>query len=165
MDELEAMGVLAKPEEKGVVPAFVVPSLLQPKPEKGEWRLVSYFTPLNIHIRKFQNVAPTIQDAKRILAKYKFNIECDLSHCFFQGGMKKEDIQYLATPHPYKGLRVYCVEPQGLRNASEHAYERLARIFGDLCGEEKMTRMADGLYVLGNTLEILETNFREVLSR
>ena len=165
MDKLETMGVLAKPEEKGVVPAFVVPSLLQPKPEKGEWRLVSDFTPLNIHIRKYQNVAPTIQDAKKILAKYKYNIECDLSHCFFQGGMRKEDIQYLATPHPYKGLRVYCVEPQGLRNASEHAYERLARIFGDLCMEEKMTRMADGLYIVADTVTDLFNNFCTVLSR
>ena len=35
----------------------------------------------------------------------------------------------------------------------------------NLCGEEKMTRMADGLYVLGDTLEALEANFREILSR
>ena len=165
MDNLEEMGVLAKPEDVGVVPAFVVPSLLMPKPGRGEWRLVSDFTPLNIHIRKFQNVAPTIQDAKKIIAKYKYNIECDLSHCFFQGGMRKEDIQYLATPHPYKGLRVYCVEPQGLRNASEHAYERLARIFGDLCMQEKMTRMADGLYIVGDTLQELIDNFTQVLMR
>ena len=60
MDDLELMGVLAKPEAVGVTPAFVVPSLLTPKPEKGEWRLVSDFTPLNIHIRKFQNVSSTI---------------------------------------------------------------------------------------------------------
>ena len=165
MDELETMGVLAKPEEVGVVPAFVVPSMLQPKPEKNEWRLVSDFTPLNIHIRKLETVSPSIKDAKKILAKYRYNIECDLSHCFFQGGMKKEDIQYLATPHPYKGLRVYCVEPQGLRNASEHAYERLSRIFGDLCMEEKMTRMADGLYIVANTAQDLFNNFKTVLSR
>ena len=165
MDELETMGVLSKPEEAGVVPAFVVPSMLQPKPEKNEWRLVSDFTPLNIHIRKLETVSPSIKDAKKILAKYKYNIECDLSHCFFQGGMKKEDIQYLATPHPYKGLRVYCVEPQGLRNASEHAYERLARIFGDLCMEEKMTRMADGLYIVADTAQDLFDNFKTVLSR
>ena len=165
MDKLESMGVLAIPEEMGVVPAFVVPSLLMPKPEKGEWRLVSDFTPLNIHIRKFQTVSPTIQQAKSILAKYKYNIECDLSHCFFQGGMKKNDMQYLATPHPYKGLRVYCVEPQGLRNASEHAYERLARIFGDLCMKEKMTRMADGLYIVADNVKELYENFTEVLRR
>ena len=100
-----------------------------------------------------------------MLAKYKYNIECDLSHCFFQGGMRKEDIQYLATPHPYKGLRVYCVEPQGLRNASEHSYERLSRIFGDLCMEERMTRMADGLYILADTPQELLQNFTLVLTR
>ena len=165
MDDLENMGVLSKPEDVGVSPSFVVPSLLMPKPEKGEWRLVSDFTPLNIHIRKYQNVSPTIQEAKKLLAKYRYNIECDLSHYFFQGGMKKEDIQYLATPHPYKGLRVYCVEPQGLRNASEHAYERLARIFGDLCMEERMTRMADGLFILADTVADLYGNFSTVLQR
>ena len=79
--------------------------------------------------------------------------------------MKKKDIQYLATPHPYKGLRVYCVEPQGLRNASEHSYERLARIFGDLCMEEKMTRMADGLFILADTVSELYNNFSTVLQR
>ena len=79
--------------------------------------------------------------------------------------MKIEDCQYLATPHKFKGLRVYTCEPQGLRNASEHSYERLGLVYGDLCGEEKMTRMADGLYILADTLEELEENFIEVLSR
>ena len=79
--------------------------------------------------------------------------------------MKVEDIQYLATPHPFKGLRVYTCEPQGLKNASEHAYERLARIYGDLCRDERMTRMADGLFILGQTTEELFANFQEVLHR
>ena len=114
---------------------------------------------------EFQTVNPTIQQAKSILAKYRYNIECDLSHYFFQGGMKKQDMQYLATPHPYKGMRVYCVEPQGLRNASEHAYERLARIFGDLCMNERMTRMADGLYIVADSVQELYDNFLEVLTR
>ena len=73
--------------------------------------------------------------------------------------MKIEDCQYLATPHPFKGLRVYVCEPQGLKNASEHAYERLALVYGDMCAEDRMTRMADGLYILGNTLESLLDNF------
>ena len=46
MDVLEKWGVLRKPEELGIVPEFVVPSLLVPKPEKNEWRLVSDFTSL-----------------------------------------------------------------------------------------------------------------------
>ena len=160
MDKLEDWGVLVKPEDIGVVPEFVVPSMLTPKPEKGEWRLVTDFTSLNIHIKKLETVAPTINDAKEKLAKFKYHIELDLSNYYYQGGMKLEDTQYLATPHPFKGLRVYICEPQGLRNASEHAYERLARIYGDLCAEEKITRMADGLYVLGDTLEDLEKKFQ-----
>ena len=68
MDKMETMGVLAKPEDVGVVPSFVVPSLLVPKPEKGEWRLVSDFTPLNIHIRKFETISPGIEEVKRTLA-------------------------------------------------------------------------------------------------
>ena len=79
--------------------------------------------------------------------------------------MKKNDMKYFAAPHPYKGLRVYCVEPQGLRNASKHAYERLARIFGDLCMKERMTRMADGLYIVADKVEELYENFIEVLKR
>ena len=165
MDKLEEWGVLVKPEDIGVVPEFVVPSMLMPKPEKGEWRLVTDFTPLNIHIKKLETIAPTIQEAKNKLAKYNYHIQLDLSNYFYQGGMRVEDCQYLATPHPFKGLRLYVCEPQGLRNASEHAYERLARVYGDLCAEEKMTRMADGLFVLGDTLEDLLANFQEVLSR
>ena len=165
MDKMEEWGVLVKPEEIGVVPSFVVPSMLVPKPEKGEWRLVSDFTPLNIHIKKLPVVTPTIQEAKQMLAKFRYHIQLDLSNYFWQGGMKEEDSRYLATPHPYKGLRIYAVEPQGLRNASEHSYERLARIYGDMCADERMTRMADGLYILGDTLEELKKNFEEVLIR
>ena len=79
--------------------------------------------------------------------------------------MRLEDCQFLATPHPFKGLRVYVCEPQGLKNAGEHAYERLGRVYGDLCAADKMTRMADGLFVLANNLEDLANNFLEVLRR
>ena len=60
---------------------------------------------------------------------------------------------------------VYTVEPQGLMNSREHAYERLARIYGDMCSSERMTRMADGIYVLGNTFKDLYENLHEVFKR
>merc|ERR1712101_33870 len=88
-----------------------------------------------------------------------------LSNYFYQGGVTKKDAEYLGVFHPYKGLYVYACEPQGLKNASEHAYERLAVIFGDLCREEKMTRHADGLHVLGDTVQELYDNLSLVLER
>ena len=41
MDKLEKWGVLRKPEDIGVVPEFVLPSMLTPKNDGKEWRLVT----------------------------------------------------------------------------------------------------------------------------
>ena len=123
------------------------------------------FTALNKYIKKLPTIAPCIQHAKEKIAKYKYHVLLDLSSYYYQGGVKIEDSQYLATVHPFKGLMIYTVEPQGLLNSGEHAYERLARIYGDMCACEQMTRMADGLYILGNTLADLYGNLKEVFKR
>ena len=151
MDTLETWSVLRKPDEVGIFPEFVVPSMLTPKPEKGQFRLVTDFTSLNKDIKKLPTVSPSIQEAKDKIANFKHHVFLDLSNYYYQGGIKIQDSQFLATVHPFKGLLVYTVEPQGLLNSGEHAYERLARIYGDMSASEHMTRMADGLYVLGNT--------------
>ena len=165
MDVLEKWGVLVKPEDIGVVPEFVLPSMLTPKTDSNDWRLVTDFTALNVHIRKLETTSPTIKEAKEKIGRVNYHIQLDLSNYYYQGGMQVHDCQYLATPHPFKGLRVYACEPQGLKNAGEHAYERLGRIYGDLCAADKMTRMADGLFVLADTLQELSETFSEVLLR
>ena len=108
---------------------------------------------MNKFIKKPPNSAPTIEETKVQLSKFKFIATLDLANFYYQHGLKTADIQYLATNHPYKGLRVYTCEPQGLRGASEHGYERLSRVYGDLCQDGKMTRQADGLFVGGQTLQ------------
>ena len=164
MDDMERMGVLCKPEDIGIVPKNVHTSYLVPKTDNS-FRFVTDFTDLLPFIGKLEVVSPSIQQAKRILSSFKYLAELDLSNCFWQGMMSPSDSQYLATPHPFGGLRVYCREPQGIRNASEHNSEQLARIFGDLEKQKKMCRMADGLYVGGSTLQELYANLNEVLSR
>ena len=164
MDQMEAMGVLAKPEDIGVIPRNVHTSYLVPKTD-GKYRFVTDFTNLLPFIGKLEVVTPSIPQAKRILSTFKYHIELDLSHCFWQGSMSPTDSQYLATPHPFGGLRVYTREPQGIRNASEHNSERLARIFGDLEKDQRMCRMADGLYIGGSTLEELSDNLCTVFNR
>ena len=65
MDELESWGVLAKPEDLGVVPKHVVPSMLVPKPSSpGEYRLVSDFTSLLPHIKKLETVPFSLKDVR-----------------------------------------------------------------------------------------------------
>ena len=136
-----------------------------PKSEPGEYRLVTDFSSLNKHIRKYPGTSPTIQQAKESIAKAKYVTLMDLSNYFYQGGLSRNDSRFLGTTHPYKGVLLYCVEPQGLKNSSEHAYERIQRLFGDLVQSQKMTSMADGLYVLSDTQEEMVENLREVMSR
>ena len=164
MDDMEQMGVLAKPENIGIIPKNVHTSYLVPKTD-GRYRFVTDFTNLLPFIGKLEVVTPSISNAKRVLSSFKYLAELDLSHCFWQGCMSPEDSQYLATPHPFGGLRVYCREPQGIRNASEHNSERLARIFGDMEMNQQMCRMADGLYVGGKTLDELFQNLSTVFER
>ena len=153
MDKLRSFGVLAFPEEVGVIPEFVSPSMLLPKQEAGEWRLVTDLSSLNKFITKPQGRHPTIEDAKKFLAKKKFAIHVDLSNFFFQAGMDRADTQWLATLHPFRGLMVYLCEPMGLNGAPEHSYERLARVFAPLFMENKMVRMADGLHIGCDSVE------------
>ena len=164
MDELEKWNILVTPDSVGVTPVYVSPSLLVPK-DDGKWRVVTNFTGLNNYIRKAPALSPTIEEVKLALAKFKHIASLDLSHYYFQNGMSRHDMQFLATHHPYKGIRMYAVEPQGLKNASEHSYERLARVIGDLCQRGIVTRQADGVYVGGNTLTELYDHLTEVLQR
>ena len=155
MDQLEKWHVLAKPETVGVIPKFVCPSLLVPKDDSNEWRLITNFTPLNKYIRKPPTCSPTIEETKIQIARFKYIATLDLANFYYQHGVKKVDMQYLATHHPYKGLRVYTCEPQGMRGVSEHSYERLGRVYGELCQAGRMSRQADRLYVGGETLQEL----------
>lgn len=164
MDEMESWGVLRKPHDLGITVKNVHTSYLVPKSD-GSYRFVTDFTSLLPFIGKLEIVSPTISQAKRILSSFNYFIELDLSHCFWQGSMSSTDSAYLATPHPFGGIRCYAREPQGIRNASEHNSERLSIIFGDLERDKRMTRMADGLYVGGQDLNQLSQNLIEVLSR
>ena len=165
MDDLERDGVLCCPEELGISVEYVNPSLLVPKQEAGDFRFVTDFGGLNQVIRKSPSASPSISEAKRALASKPFHVHLDLSQYFYQAGVRAEDAQYLGVIHPFKGLRVYTKKPMGLKNASEDAYELLARLFGDMCQAGHMTRMADGLYVLGSSVDQLLDNFTELLSR
>ena len=165
MDKMIDYGVLARPEDVGVIPEIVSSTLIVPKLEKGEYRMVTDFSQVNKHIRKYPSTSPTIADAKRFLARKRFFIHLDLSNFFFQSGIAAEDSQYLCTMHPFKGLYCYVVEPQGLRNASEHGYELLNRVFGDMESDGRLARIADSLYPAGDTYEELADSYEEALRR
>ena len=165
LDKLMLWGVLRRPEEIGVTVQYCSPSMIIPKSEPGEYRLVTDFSSLNKHIRKYPGTSPTIQEAKESIARSRYVVLLDLSNYFYQGGLSRNDSRYLGVTHPFLGTLCYTVEPQGLKNSSEHAYERIQRVFGDMIQRQQMTSMADGLYVLAQSQEELLENFEEVMRR
>ena len=99
MDQLHQWGVLQYPEQVGVRPVFVSPSMLVPKQEKDSWRLVSNFAPFNQYVDKPINDAPTIQECKDFLAKHRYHIHCDFSNFFYQSGMERVQHQGGSPQH------------------------------------------------------------------
>ena len=165
MNELRQHGVLVKPEEIGVSIEHFSPCLIVPKPGTDDWRLVTDLTELNLSISRDSSVSPTIEEAKTAISQKKFFAELDLSNYFHQGGISRSDCQWLGVMHPFDGPLCYTASPQGLKNSSEQSYNRLAKIFGDMIRDNKMTRMADGLYPIANSLDELLVNYTEVLDR
>ena len=165
MDKLEEWGVLQPPEKYNVSVEYISPSMVVPKQEKGEFRLVTDFSGLNSYLKKVPNTSPSINSAKSSIARANYHIHLDFSNYFYQNGMQRKDIQYLGTVHPFKGLRIYTVDPQGLKGASERSYEKIARVYGDMHQAGRTTSMADGLHVLGKDVEDLMANYIEVLTR
>ena len=165
MDKLEEWGVLVSPEKVGVAVQFVSPSMLVPKPDSPDFRLVTDFAGLNVYLKRVPNTSGTISQAKARIAKAKYAVHLDLSNYFYQTGLQYDDIKYLGTVHPFKGLKVYTVDPQGLKGASERSYEKLLRIYGDMIQDGKLAQMADGLHVLADSIPDLLNYYEEVLTR
>ena len=79
--------------------------------------------------------------------------------------MKRGDTAYLGVQHPFDGVLCYSSSPQGLKNSAEQCYNLLARVFGTMMKEGKLTRMADSIFPIGDTYEELANNYFEALRR
>ena len=162
MDELESMGVLAKPDEVGVTVEHVSPSFLVKKPMGGT-RLVTAFNNIAKYAKPPPSRVTKCDDVLRFLAQWNFIIKSDMTSQFFQLPMKKSSMKYLGVIAPYKGMRVYCRAAMGMPGSSEHLDELMFRVLGDLIHEGCVMKIADDLYVGGNSVESLQCNWEHVL--
>ena len=103
MDQLLDWGVLMEPEKLGVRVKFCSPSMVVPKTEKGEYRLVTDFSQLNEYLRKSPGISPTMEEAKRAIASKRFRIDLDLSNYFYQSGMSRQIVSILVLTIPRGG--------------------------------------------------------------
>ena len=160
MDELERLGVLARPEDINVTVEHVSPSFLIKNPD-GSHQLVTAFTTIGTYAKPIVSQSTSTDDILRFLAKYKYIIKSDMTKQFFQLPMKKSSIKYLGILTPYKGLRVYT--RAGMPGSTEHLDELMSRVLGDLMEQGIVKKIADDLYTGGNTIAELLHNWEQIL--
>jgi len=164
MDELEELGVLARPEEVGVVVEHVSPSFLVKK-ANGDFRLVTAFNSVAAYAKPVPTKSTSCDDILRFLAGYQYIIKTDMTKQFFQLPMTKSSMKYLGVLTPYKGIRLYTRAAMGMPGSTEHLDELTSRIFGDMVQAGKVIRIADDLYAGANTIADLLAVWEELLTR
>ena len=131
MDELEHLGVLAKPDDVGVTVGYVSPSFLVKK-EDNSYRLVTAFNTIGTYAKPTPSRSTTTDDILQFLSGYRYNIiKTDMTKQLFQLPMKKPSKKYLGVVTPFKGLRVYTRAAMGMPGSTEHLDELMSRVLGD----------------------------------
>ena len=161
-DQLEELGVLAKPEAVGVNVEYVNPSFLVKK-SNNSFRLVTAFTEVGKYCKPQPTLLPTVDSTLRTIANWKYLIKTDLKSAYYQIPLSKESMKYCGTVSPYKGTRVYTRCAMGMPGSESALEELLSRVLGDLIARGIVAKLADDLYVGGNTLLELLRNWEEVL--
>ena len=167
MDQMEADGLLARPEDVGVQVTHVHESYLVPKMEDGqptgEYRLVTNLQSLSPYLKPTRLPLPTIDEAFRKIGRWKYITILDLRSWHWQIPVARSSMRFLGTSTPYGGDRVYTVQPQGYLNATENADRVILRVLEPAIRDRKCVRMADNMILGGDTPEEVAKNYELVL--
>ena len=106
---------------------------------------------------------PTVEDMLRTISEWSYIISTDLKDAFYQIPLAKESMKWCGTVTPFRGIRIYLVACQGLSGSSEWLEELLCLLFGDLVQKGKLAKVADDLFIGGNTIEELYETWQTVL--
>ena len=161
-DELEALGVLKKPEDANVTVEYLNPSFLVKK-SNGGFRLVTAFEDVRRYSKPQPSLMPDIDSTLRTIGKWKYIIVSDLTSAFYQIPLSRESLKYCGIVTPYRGLRVYTRCAMGMPGSETALEELMCRVLGDCLQDGCVAKLADDLYCGGETIDELAENWHRVL--
>ena len=162
-DELEKLGVFAKPEDVGVTVEYLNISFLVNKPNGGT-RLVTSFGEVAQYSKPQPSLMPSVESVLRDIAKWRYLIMSDLHHAFYQIPLAKDSMKFCGVVTPFKGVRVYTRSAMGMPGSETCLEELLSRVLGPLIEEGCVVKLADDLYCGGDTAKEAMYNWSRVLS-
>ena len=161
-DKLEALGVIKKPKDVGVVVEYLNPSFLIRKPNGG-YRLVTAFADVGRYCKPPPSMMPDVDSTLRTIARWKYIAITDLTSAFYQIPLTRSSMKYCGVATPFKGVRVYTRSAMGMPGSETVLEELMCRVLGPLLQEGIIAKLADDLYCGGDTQSELQVNFERVL--
>ena len=162
-DELENMGVFAKPEDVGVTVEYLNLSFLVKKPNGG-CRLVTSFGEVAAYSKPQPSLMPNVDSVLRDIGTWKYVIVSDLLKSFYQIPLARASMKYCGVVTPFKGIRVYTRCAMGMPGSETVLEELMCRVLGDLIQEGCVAKIADDLYCGGDDPEDALRNWARVLA-
>lgn len=148
-DELEGT-VLVKPEDVNVTVEYLNPSFLIKKPS-GKKRLVTAFGEVGQYSKPQPAYMPDTNQVLRHIGNWKYIIKGDLTYAYWQMKLNKASMKYCGIATPFKGIRVYARGAMGMPGTETALEELMCRVLGSYLYEGHATKIADDLYVGGDT--------------
>lgn len=165
-DEMDTLGVLAKPESIGIVVEYLNPSFLVKKPNReNAFRFVTAFTEVGKYCKPQPSLMPNVDSTLRSIARWKYIIKTDLTSAFYQIPLAKESMKYCGVVSPFKGVRCYTRCAMGMPGSETALEELMCRVLGDFVESGDVAKIADDLYCGAETVEELLSIWESVLCR
>ena len=161
-DELEALGVVRRPEDINIAVEYLNPSFLIKK-AKGGYRLVTAFADVGRYSKPQPSLMPDVDSTLRLIAQWKHIAATDLTSAFYQIPLSRDSMKYCGVATPFRGVRVYARSAMGMPGSETALEELMSRVLGDLLEEGSVANIADDLYCGGNSPEELLQNWAKVL--
>ena len=162
-DKLQSLGVFSRPEEAGITVEYINPSFLINKPSGG-YRLVTSFADVGRYSKPQPSILPDVDSTLRTIASWQYLVKTDLTKAFYQIPLNKKSMKYCGVSTPFKGTLVYTRSAMGMPGLETALKELMCHILGDHLQNGIIAKIADDLYIGGNTLEELIINWRRVLT-
>ena len=162
-DELEALGVFKKPEHLDTPVEYLNPSFLVKKPRGDGHRLVTAFSDRGRYSKPQPVLMPCINSVLRTIGNWKHIISTDLTKAYFQVPLDRSSIKYCGVATPFKRVRVYVRASMGMPGSEVALEELMCRILGEFIQEGVVCKLADNLFIGGDTLDELYNNWSRVL--
>ena len=100
----------------------------------------------------------------KLIGTWKYIIKTDLSSAYYQIPLSKDSYKYCGVCTPFKGVRVYVRPSMGMPGSETALEQMMSLVIGDLLAEGVMAKVADDLFVGGETPEQLLNNYVRLLT-